>query len=199
INYPQILHLGGKAIGPLLLIARQDGHVLQQVATQLIQDIVRNAAYLPNYEQLFTQQQICPECLTNFILHEIELPLYLSPITYYGCKGCYNNQNGIGDLERVVANLDQASKKMYLHQNQILYINWLIYRQLFSFDEVHIVQASDEDVERFAVQVANNIPLDDETYYKRIPCFIASSCDLSLNTKRILQNVFGHVGDLQGA
>ena len=37
-----------------------------------------------------------------------------------------------------------------LKTDQALYVNWLIQRQLFDFDRLEIINATDQDVEQFA-------------------------------------------------
>jgi len=58
---------------------------------------------------------------------------------------------------------------------------------------VNIIQATDEEVERFAVQVGNDIDPFRKPRYKEMPCLIDTDCDLSENTWRILQQMFGQV------
>jgi hypothetical protein len=80
-----------------------------------------------------------------------------------------------------------------VNQGEILRVNWLIRRTLFDFDEVEIVRANDEDIERFAVQVGNDTDIIRQPSYKEMRCVISSNCELSENTKRILQHMFGQV------
>ena len=78
-------------------------------------------------------------------------------------------------------------------QNGILRVNWLEHRHLFDFDEVQIVQATDEDVERFAVQVGNDTDPTRKPRYPKMRCVILPECKLSENTMRILERMFGEV------
>jgi hypothetical protein len=64
---------------------------------------------------------------------------------------------------------------------------------LFDFDAIEIVRASDEDVERFAVQVGNDTDSVRHPRYKGMQCAMSSECHLSENTVRILQCMFGQV------
>ncbi len=81
------------------------------------------------------------------------------------------------------------SKTQY--QNPILLMNWLFEKELFRFSKVKIVQATDEEVERFAVQVGNDTNSKRQQRYKKMACVV--SCPLSLNTIRILEHTFGQV------
>ena len=59
--------------------------------------------------------------------------------------------------------------------------------------EIIIVQASDEDVERFAVQIGNDTDGIRKPIYKDIRCTISPGCKLSENTLRILRRMIGQV------
>ena len=61
---------------------------------------------------------------------------------------------------------------------------------------LEIVRATDEEVERFAVQVGNDTDSVRRPRYPHIRCTIAPECSLSTNTLRILRNSFGHVEQL---
>ncbi len=76
-------------------------------------------------------------------------------------------------------------------QKGTLRVNWLIRRGLFDFDRVEIIQAADEEVERFAVQVGNNTDPVQKAAYPRMSCSIAADCNLSENNRRILARLFG--------
>jgi hypothetical protein len=64
---------------------------------------------------------------------------------------------------------------------------------MFDFDEVEIVRATDQDVERFAIQVGNDTDPIRQPRYKQMQCIISPNCDLSVNTRRILERTFGTV------
>jgi len=81
-------------------------------------------------------------------------------------------------------------------QDNILRVNWLIERNLFDFQAVEIVQASDEDIEQFANQVSNDTNSTRQPYYRRMRCYIASGCNISENTLKILRQQFGLVEQL---
>jgi hypothetical protein len=72
-------------------------------------------------------------------------------------------------------------------------VNWLTHRKLFDFDEVEIAQTTDEDVERFAVQVGNDTDPKRKPRYQKMRCVVSSECQLSENTMRILERMFGTV------
>jgi hypothetical protein len=91
----------------------------------------------------------------------------------------------------VTAVLDNQAQAETSQNGQVLQANWLIRRQLFDFDAVKIIQATDEDVERFAVQVGNDTDPRRQGRYKDMRCVVSSDCELSENTMRILERTFG--------
>ena len=74
-----------------------------------------------------------------------------------------------------------------------LHINWLNRRTLFDFDKISILQATDQDVERFAMLIGNDTDEYRMPRYKTMHCAVASTCHLSENTLRILRHTFGQV------
>jgi hypothetical protein len=71
--------------------------------------------------------------------------------------------------------------------------NRLYVRYRFDFDKVEIVSATDEEVERFAVKVGNDTDPFRQPHYKTMRCLVAESCNLSKNSIRVLQQMFGEV------
>jgi hypothetical protein len=55
------------------------------------------------------------------------------------------------------------------------------------------VQATDEEVERFAVQVGNDTDAIRKPRYKKMRCTVSADCQLSANTMRILKRIFGSI------
>jgi hypothetical protein len=183
--YPAIAALGGEVIPSLQSIASSKKGPFQPIATQLLQDIAEDTtARLGNQ----AQHCLCLACLTRYKAHEITLTAWKSA-TYYGCRTCGKSR----DLFRgkVVAVLDASAEAIW--QKDSLYINWLRRRDLFDFDEVQIIQATDEAVERFAVQVGNDTDPLRQAHYEHMTCTVQRNCRLSENTIRILEHTFGQV------
>ena len=78
-------------------------------------------------------------------------------------------------------------------QDGVLYVNWLQHRSLFDFDRVEIIQATDEEIERFVVQVGNDTDLVRQIRYPQMRCQVSPDCHLSENTLRVLRTRFGEV------
>jgi hypothetical protein len=92
-----------------------------------------------------------------------------------------------------VAVLDRQMGQPWLIKADMVQVNWLTYRKLFDFNAVVIVQATDEEVERLAVQVGNDTDPYRRPRYKQIVCTLSPTCRLSENTLRILRRTFGEL------
>ena len=89
------------------------------------------------------------------------------------------------------------SSRWRLCQSTFFQVNWSAQQRLFDFDRVEIIQATDEDVERFAMQVGNDTDPVRQPRYTQMHCLIAPGCRLSENSWRILQSFFGQVERLE--
>ena len=97
-------------------------------------------------------------------------------------------------VRHIVAVLDAGwESERERPQKDLLRVNWLRRQTLFDFDQIQIVQATDEDVERFAAQIGNDTDSWRRSHYRQMSCLINPGCQLSENTLRILQNMFGEV------
>ena len=186
-GYLRILMVGSEAVPGLYEIARDGDHLLKHIAAKLIQEIgwqttqrLRDRA-----ENLF-----CPRCLTCCGEHKVNLHWWQT-VSYYGCRLCGQSRQFIDGW--VMAMLDSTMSVKTFKQDGVLQVNWLARRALFDFDEVHIVQATDEDVERFAVQVGNDTDPVRQPRYQGMRCLVSPDCRLSENTHRILARTFGQV------
>ena len=185
-TYSALLALGGRAVPQLREIAVAPGHPLRYLAYQVLKDISRETS-----RRLGGQAgAVCPDCLVRYSLRRVSFPL--NSIFYYGCRACGESQKFI-EGHHVVAVLDKSMAAERAWQDGALQVNWLARRALFDFDEVRLVQASDEEVERFVIQVGNDPDPIRRSRSRQIPWFISTECRLSENTLRILQARFGQV------
>ncbi len=185
--YPVAVAMGVEVVPALQKIATNSDSKLKSITAQLLQDIEQSTTSQLGHR---AQNLLCPRCLTCFDAHKVRLAWW-SSITYYGCRTCGQSREFFEG--RVVAVLDNATTTAQSQQNSVLRVNWSIHRALFDFDEVQIVQATDEDAERFAVQVGNDTDPLRQPRYKQMRCAISPGCELSRNTLRVLQQMFGSV------
>ncbi len=188
-NYPGVIELGAEAVSVLHPVSKKY-HILQHVAGQLIFDIGKET------EQELKKRAshlLCPHCLVHCGAHQINVP-WIGDMTYYGCRACSQSRNLVNsDNYRLVVYLDRDSSVEQINRGMAIWMNWMKYPKLFDFEEIEIIKASDEDVERFAVQVGNDTDPIRSLRYKQMCCRISAACQLSENTMRILQRMFGQV------
>jgi hypothetical protein len=191
--YPQILAIGSKAI-PLLeekaeLAMIKSSHSLRPITVQLLQEITQDTTRWATQ----ASHRWCPHCLARCVAHEVALSP-MNFMTYYGCRICSQSEEFLDWAGPVVAILDRNITSELSEEKGALRVNWLIRRTLFDFESVEIIQATDEEVERFAVQVGNDTEAVRQPKYKEMRCTVSPACALSENTKRILKRTFGQVG-----
>jgi hypothetical protein len=186
--YPHIIALGGAVMPMLHPIALDKKHPARAVATQLMKEIAPTTEHLASAEETLL---LCPDCLVRSAAHKLDLG-GLTNVGYYGCRQCHQSKNFL-TIKTVVAVLDHQTEPEPVQQGQTLTVHWLSQPSLFDFDTIKIIDATDEEVERFAVQVGNDTDPVRQLRYKQIRCIISPDCKLSENTLRILRRMFGQV------
>ncbi|MEM7346186.1 MAG: hypothetical protein AAF485_18250, partial [Chloroflexota bacterium] len=184
---------GSDAIPPLQrLEQRSPGEGLGLEAAWLLESICFETT-----QRLADQMDhlVCTRCFVHCYPHEIDISSDIKD-TYYGCRACGQSRTFETNRNGIVAVLDQAMSETAFEQNSLLRVNWLVHQQLFDFDWVEIVQASDEEVERFAVRVGNDTDLIRTERYKEQVCLVAPTAQVSDNSLKVLKQVFKQVDPL---
>ena len=183
-----LVYRGGEAIDHLLVLALDAPSDLYETIIWLIESICAETT-----ERLAqaTDEWLCPNCLMRCDIHKIDRPQQRD-LSFYGCRFCGRSRDLLPiPIGNVIARLETNWMDFYKQEGGRLYGNWLGLRELFDFDTVEIVQATDEDVERFAVQVGNDTDSFRKPRYEEMQCTV--KCKLSKNTLRILEKMFGQV------
>ncbi len=187
-SWPILVAEGGELMPSLLSIAEQDYNLTSQaLVSQLVGDIVRDTTASLSDQ---ASRLLCDRCLTRYSSHDVNLVWLKGNVTYYGCRICSRSKEFIEYNGKVIAVLDNQMKEKYHLQDDTLRVNWLSHRAIFDFDEVELVQATDEDVERFVVQVGNDTDVIWLPRYKQMRCIVGVNCSLSENTIRIIKRFF---------
>lgn len=186
-NYRAVVTLSSDSLPALEQIADDERNPLHHLAEQLLEEIAeRSRIYLAGQAlNLF-----CPVCLTHCGSRQMARSWWRS-LTFYGCRTC--GQSRTLQSGPLVAALDQRMITEVEPGEVGLRVNWLQRRTMFDFSEVHLVNATDEEVERFAVQVGNDTDPLRQPRYRYMRCLIAPTCVLSANSRRILARTFGEV------
>jgi hypothetical protein len=169
-------------------VAATKAHPAQAVAARLIQAIAPSTDLLRLGDPTLL---LCKRCLTRCTDHRAALP-WTPDVPYFGCRRCHQSREFF-KVEQVVALLDEEAEARPQQQGSTLSVPWRPGQPLFDFDTVIIRQASDETVERFAVQLGNDTDPFRQPRTREMRCVIAPSCHLSANTQRILQRTFAQV------
>jgi hypothetical protein len=179
---------GGEAAAPLVAIRQSDGD-LQTLAVWLLKSIAEETT---SRLKKRASSLLCSHHLVHPHSHKVRLS-WRSVISYYGCRACGQSREFLEWSGKVTAMLDAGMAHEQVEDGGVLRVNWSVRQSLFDFDEVEILRATDEDVERFAVQVGNDTDKVRQRRYKKMHCVIAPGCQLSENTLRILRSRFGRV------
>lgn len=185
-----LITMGDKAIDLLKEPATDESSPLHQTAIWLLNGIKAETTYqfAGRFEHI-----LCPSCLTQFAVRFIDLS-WNQAFSYYGCRTCGQSREFLKYSASVVAILNSDNHdETYRKHDGALWVNWLVWRKLFDFDLVRIIQATDEEIERFVMQVGNDTDPYRESRYKTMHCLIRPECRLSENSQRILQHTFGHI------
>lgn len=135
---------------------------------------------------------MCRTCLAR-LEKRVRKCGFFRKVEYYVCRSCHRASNVVFDIHTVLAVLDAGMEDDYAPSDGEARGNWLRLRKLFDFDCVEIVDASDEDVQRFCVQVGNDTDEATCRRYGNVPVRISPKCRLEENTLRILKGLFGQV------
>ena len=186
-----LLYQGGEAVDSLVT-AQVDNSSLQPIARWLLASISAETTDRLAQE---TDNWVCAQCLRRCQVHMVDLS-WQRDLRYYGCRACRRSYGLLHCPNDIAAVLNATGTQRYTQQDGRVQVNWLVQRTLFDFGSVEIIQATDEDVERFALQVGNDTDPLRSPHYKQMVCTIAPACHLSKNTIRILKQLFREVKQL---
>lgn len=186
-DYRRFLSWGGETI----LAVQSQGKKLNPLTRQLIHNIGEETTRRLGERTAF---MLCSTCLLRCRPYKVNLLelLDFETIVYYGCRNCRQSWDFI-ECQKLIAVLDNALEAERVLHEDVLRVNWSVRRRLFDFDHVEIISATDEEIERFAVQVGNSTDPVQKSTYRKMTCIVAPTCDLSKGSQRILNRLFGNV------
>jgi hypothetical protein len=183
-----LVYRGGEAVKPLSRFARSNVGDTKDTAVWLLQSISTDTQWrlAPAKDTL-----LCPECLTRCDELWIDLP-WQRDITYCGCRSCGQSRRFIDCPHQIVAVLDNTWLEPVV-QEEALRVNWFGHQNPFDFDCIEIIQATDEEIERFTMRMGNDTDPVRKPQLGQIPYTIGPECHPSNNTLRILDKMFGQI------
>jgi len=182
-----LVPFGGDAVEPLKLLSQGTSLALKRSVLWILQSIGVDTTqrFRSNADEL-----LCTECFVHCYPLEISVAGY-ELVTYYGCRECGQSRSFKTWPRGVVATLDADMREDHLALDGMVRVNWLQRRALFDFGWIEIIRAGDEDVERLAVQAGNDTDPVRKPGYAEMRYVIDSNCQLSKNTLRVLDTIFG--------
>ena len=187
--YPALVDLGGEVALRLEEIAAQSS-TPRPFIHELLKEIAKDTEARLGHQ---VDRLWCPRCQARFSTHQAKIAnnVFSNTITYIGCRLC--RQSREYEVGRVVAILDNQIEQPISESIGLVRVNWLALKQPFDFDRVEIRRASNEDVERFVMQIGNDTDPVRRPRYKTLRCVASSQNKLSQNSLRLLRRTFGEV------
>ncbi len=180
---PQMLTNGSPLVPLLKAIAYHNGLTLQPFAEQILTKLDENT---------LTQGKALPLICTDCLAHYDQGNLLSQ--TKAHCRICHQNLRYFPGF--IVGVLDRTNDISQHQQDQTIRIGWWPDKKIIDFDRIEILNASDEDVERFVVQLSNDTDPVRRDHLPQITCQIAKDCVLSENTQKILRRTFKSVSTI---
>ncbi len=181
-----LAYRGGQEVTALSAFARQLINSQKDTAIWLLHSISQESTLRFAAEK---DNLLCPTCYVRCVARNIDLP-WQADISYYGCRQCGQNQRFIYAPHAVVTVLDRNHLGDIIHQPDQLRINWYGHPQPFDFDQIEIIKASEEEIERFAMRIGNDTDSWRNSRYNTMPCSVAPDFQLSKNAARMLESLF---------
>jgi len=150
------------------------------------------------YKTLKIEEMLCRIHLTRFerkrkIIENIYSNMGVVIVHFVVCRICSKAGQAMCGVRENIATLDAGMEEEFVCIDGVARINWLKRGSLFDFERVEIVQASDYDVERFCVQVGDDMDGFRRAEYQQMSCIVDPKSGLSENTINILRSMFGAV------
>jgi len=180
---------GGEAVEALSRLTTGEDEALSTLARWLLDNIERETkARLADR----AADLLCPDCLVSFARYEVDLGR-LASMAYYGCRKCGQSRRVLETDRKVVAVLDADWRETRAERTGYLRVNVLLDQPLFEFERVEIIKATDHQVERFVMLLANDDDAGRQAHYSRAICLLGPQVALSQNTLRLLAHTFASV------
>ncbi len=140
---------------------------------------------------------VCPRCYAALRRQKPGLALARNP-EYIACRSCGYSREAIAHGGSVICTLDSTDDRECVARGGTLRVNWLARARardfegqaLFDFDEVEIVNATDDEVRHFLVDIANDTDAERRKAYRRLAVTVGADCRLGPNTLAALRECF---------
>ena len=179
---------GPEAIPALASIALQRGHPGRPWAARVLEPL----AHHTHVDRVRLRTLVCPRCLVRY--RRTWIPVHgLRWFRVDGCARCHGTESPLHCPGEVIAVLDRRARRRIRLVRGTLAVSWFHGRPAADYDRVTILDASDRDVEGFAIQAANEPDRRRRRRHRRAPVQIAPGCALGENTRRVLRATFAGI------
>jgi len=135
---------------------------------------------------------LCQSCLTQFEKKKTKLE-DIGTLRLIVCRACEKASHATFNVREVVAVLDTQMAEGLVQMDDVVRVNALKRETLFDLDSVEIINASDDEIHGFCIDIGNDGDLYRRKRRKKWHCIVAGTCQPSLNTRHILEDTFRHV------
>ncbi len=163
--WEELVKIGKPSVEPLIKVINDDSLWIRKTAAGALKKI----QYFDPLEEK-VPFILCSKCFCRFEKHKARI-LFLTLITYYICRKCHGSVHLIENTEKVAAFLDHAFEKPYTYNGTTLFVNWFKHKEPFDFDEIHIKDADDFDVEEMVIKLRNDTDADRRRRYRSMPVY----------------------------
>lgn len=170
-----------RALAPMTSIVSNPSHDTPEMQSAL--------DFLEYRASLASSRQYCKKCFSRTGSHKLDYrrhadtPWWEAPFKYYACRTCHSNSYLYPEVTRVIWVLDKNMIDLTQIEDEVLKVNAIKKEELIDFDEIHIMDADDYQVERMVTRVKNDT--DDYRLKRLKKASVFLSPDLSISQSKI--------------
>jgi HEAT repeat protein len=175
-----------RAVEPLILFFKKEERNQENVINAL--EEIRSS--VPD-EDLFL---FCSKCFHRCQKHKVKLSNFevkistIKTITYYACRNCHSNSYLIEGIKKVGLLLDRNFRRKYRQDADTFIVNWFKKKEPVDFDEIHIIDADDFDVEELVMKLKNDMDKKRRKRLSKIPVYLSPDLKLSQAKMNLLKD-----------
>ena len=111
-------------------------------------------------------------------------------IDYLGCRKCKGNSSLSEEILNVVLMLDKSLEKTYIEDGSMVFVNWFRTKEPVDFDEIRILEADDDDIEKLAGNLLNDTDKGRRERIGIYKVYLNPKLELSPDKINLLKNKF---------
>ena len=191
-SYIRIAKTGDPRPIELMLDYYQKSHDLDKQGMQILKKSLMDVY---NYYNKRTSKILCKEHYHRFAsLNHPHIKLSLTKkLPYFACRKCGRTLYAVNGINKVAVVLDEDYSVEVEMDSTSCRVNYFVYKDMFDFNEVEIIKASEKAIEQFCYLIHQ----DDDPFrkggYKKMTCMVHKSANVSGNSMAILKNLFKKV------